>query len=140
MIVPVSRYNRKGLGLRGQFYYSSLANTSQYNVFTAEESIPNDLGSSMYGYYIEAAYNVFYPFEKIKNELIPFVRYSVYDTHASVDSSIAKNEAFHKTIITTGLGFWFVPQVAVKTEIQFIRSAASSNFSKTFNAGIAVMF
>lgn len=134
------RYNRKGLGLRGQLYYTSISNTGQYNFFTADDDGPNNLASSMYGYYIEIAYNVFYPFNKIKNKLVPFIRFSQYDTQASVESEIVKNNAYNNTIITTGIGFWFLPQVALKTDVQFIQSKNDNKFSKTFNAGIAVMF
>lgn len=134
------RYNRKGFGLRGQFYYTSLSNTTQYNYFTATEEEPNDLGNSMYGYYIEASYNVFHAVKKIKSELIPFVRFSNYDTQASVSGGLSRNNANNKTVITTGIGYWFISQVAIKTDVQFIKSGASDRYSKVFNAGIAVMF
>lgn len=135
-----ARYNRKGLGFRGQFYYTSISNTGQYNFFTADDDGPNNLASSMYGYYIEIAYNVFYPFKKIKNNLVPFVRFSQYDTQASVEPEIVNDNAYNNTIITTGIGFWFLPQVALKTDVEFIQSKTDKKFSKTFNAGIAVMF
>lgn len=134
------RYYRKGFGLRGQFYYSSLTNSNQYNYVNVNDGNPNDLGSSMYGYYAEASYDVFYPFKKIKNELIPFIRYSNYDTHASVSSGITQNDAYNITAITTGIGFWFIPQVALKTDFQFVKSKADDNYNKIFNAGIALMF
>ena len=94
----------------------------------------------MYGYYIEVAYNVFQPLKKVKNELIPFVRYSNYDTQATVSDGIVKDDAYNKTVITTGIGYWFISQVALKTDVQFIKSAASDHYSKVFNMGIAVMF
>ena len=134
------RYYKKGFSLRAQLYYSSLSNSGQYNYFTANEGTPNNLGSSMYGYYIEVAYNIFQPIKKIKSELIPFIRYSNYDTQATTHSGIEKNDAYNKTAITAGLGYWFMSQVAIKTDVQFVKSKASSNYSKVFNAGIAVMF
>lgn len=134
------RYDRKGLGLRAQFYYSGLSNTAQYNFIGVGNGQSNELGSSMYGYYVEAAYNVFYPFKKIKYKLAPFVRYSNYDTQASVVSGIDKNPAYNKTVITTGAGLWFLPQVALKADVQFIKSKADSGYGKTFNAGVAFMF
>ncbi len=135
------RYDRKGLGLRGQFYYTSLSNTAQYNFLgMGERKSGNDLGSSMYGYYVELAYNVFYPFRKIKNELTPFIRYSNYDTQSTVVEGVNKNPAYNKTVITTGLGFWFLPQLALKADVQFIKSKADNRFGKMFNAGVAFMF
>jgi hypothetical protein len=134
------RYNRKGFGVRGQFYYTSLDNTGQYNYFTASEDTPNNLGSSMYGYYIEFAYNLFQPIKKWKSELIPFVRYSNFDTQATVAEGLVKNDQYNKTVITTGLGYWFISQVALKADVQFIKSGGSSEYGKVFNMGIAVMF
>jgi hypothetical protein len=134
------RYNRKGFGIRGQFYYTSLGNTAQYNYFTASEGTPNNLGSSMFGYYIEFAYNVFQPVKKWKSELIPFIRYSNFDTQATVAEGLIKDDQYNKTVITTGLGYWFIPQVALKVDFQFIKSRGSSEYANLFNMGIAVMF
>jgi len=94
----------------------------------------------MYGYYVEVAYNVFHAVKKIKSELIPFVRYSNYNTQASVDSGLPKNDAYNTTVITTGVGYWFTTQVAVKTDVQFLKRKTDDKFSKVLNAGIAVMF
>ena len=134
------KYNRKGFGFRGQIYYTSLTNTGQYNYFVMTDEGPNNLASSMYGYYLEVSYNVFYPFKKIKNKLIPFVRFSQYDTQATIASGFIRDDAYSNTVITTGFGFWFLPQVALKTDFQFIKSNSSNRYSKTFNAGVAVMF
>jgi hypothetical protein len=134
------RYNRKGFEFRGQLYYTSLSNTEQYNYLTATDDKLNDVGSSMYGYYAEVAYNVFYPFQKLKGQLVPFIRFSNFDTQSSVAIDDIKNEAYSYSVITTGIGYWFIQQVAVKTDIQFIKSKADDKFSNVFNAGIAVMF
>lgn len=134
------RYNRKGIGVRAQFYYTGLTNSSQYNYFTHTDGKPNNLGSGMYGYYIELAYNVFYPLKKVNGKLIPFIRYSNFDTQATVANGLTKNDSFNKTVITTGLGYWFMSQVAVKTDVQFVKSKTANEYSKMVNVGIAVMF
>ena len=41
---------------------------------------------------------------------------------------------------TSGMGFWFTPKVAVKTDIQFIKSGTDATYRKVLNAGIGVMF
>ncbi len=134
------RYQRKGVQIRGQFYYSSQSNTAQYNFFTADEGRPNDLGSSMFGYYIEAAYNVFQASRKIKSELTPFVRYSNYDTQLTVAQELSKNNAYNVTAITTGLGWRIVPGAVIKADVQFLRNGAENKFQKIFNAGIGFGF
>lgn len=135
-----ARYNRKGFGVRAQFYFTGLSNSGQYDYFTQTDGEPNNLGSSMYGYYVEFAYNVFYPVKKINGKLIPFIRYSNYDTQATVADGLTKDDSFNKTVITSGLGYWFMSQVAVKTDVQFVKSKTASEYTKLFNIGIAVMF
>ncbi len=135
-----TRYNYKGLHLRGQFYYSILANSEQYNIFTADENgTLNDVGSSMIGYYVEAGYNVFRPL-KTKMQLVPFVRYEFLNTQNSVTGNITRNLAYEQAAITSGLTFVITKGAVVKTDIQFLKDAATNKYSKTFNAGIGVMF
>ena len=134
------RYNRKGFGVRGQVYYTGISNSGNYNHYTAVVGKPNTLGSSMYGYYVEVAYNVFHAVKKIKSELIPFVRYSNYNTQASVVTGLPKNDAYNTMVITTGIGYWFTSQVALKTDVQFLKRKTEDKSSNIFNAGIAVMF
>ena len=74
------RYSLKGWQLRGQFYYTQLYNTMQYNYFDMKGGLPGDLGRSMAGFYLEAGYNVFRLFDKVKSELVPFLRYSAFNT------------------------------------------------------------
>ncbi len=140
MIGADVRYNRKGFGARAQVYYTSISNARQYNYFTAIEGKPNDLGSSMYGYYFEVSYNVFQPIKNIKSELIPFIRFSQYDTQATVDDEIEKNKGYQTHAITVGMGYWFISQLALKTDVQFLKRGDDINYHPMFNAGIAVMF
>lgn len=135
-----SRYNYKGLQLRGQFYYSMLSNSEQYNVFTADEDGKlNDVGSSMLGYYVEAGYNVF-RFIKTKMQLVPFVRYEFLNTQNTVESNISKNLAYEQTVITSGFTLMLIQGAVVKADVQFIKNTVTNEYNKTFNAGIGVMF
>ncbi len=135
-----ARYNLKGLELRGQFYYVDLSNTDQYNIFTAKsDGSPNDLGSAMMGYYMEAGYNILRSANTDK-KLVPFVRYEYLNTHQSVENIIAQNNAYQKDIITTGLTLALTKGAVVKTDITFSKAGNVDEFSKTFNFGIGVMF
>ncbi|HPE55590.1 MAG TPA: hypothetical protein PK904_04265 [Bacteroidales bacterium] len=134
------RYNYKALMVRGQFYLSGLSNTEQYNVYTANnDSTYNDLGSSMIGYYFELAYDVLKN-TNTKIQLIPFARYEYINTHSSVSNEIAKNDAYEKNIITSGLTLKLANGAVVKSDIQFIKSAMDANYSMMFNAGFGVSF
>ena len=134
-----TRYNLKGLQLKGQLYYSSLSNTDQYNIFTAADQTPNDLGSSMIGYYAEAGYNVL-RFSNSEKQLVPFVRYEFLNTHNTVESNIAKNQKYERTAITTGLTFTLTKGAVLKADMQFSKDGLTDKFSKTFNTGFGVMF
>lgn len=135
-----ARYKLGALQLRGQYYLTSISNTEKYNQFTLSIEGPNDLGSSMNGYYIEAGYNVFSFFNSLKMELIPFVRYESYDTHKKVEDGISQNPAFNNLVITSGLSWKLAPGAVIKADFQFIKPENSNTFSKIFNAGIGVMF
>lgn len=134
------RYQFSGLQFRGQLYYTMLSNTHQYNSFTADEGVSNDVGSSMFGYYIEAAYNVFQVSEGIKSEFIPFVRYSNYNTQLTVADGLGLNEMYNVTAITAGLGYKIIPNVAIKADLQFVKSKGAMEYNKVFNAGIGLWF
>lgn len=135
-----ARYSINGLQLTGQFYYAGISNSEQYNKFTAASTGKlNDVGSAMIGYYVEAGYNVL---RSVNTDLglVPFVRYEFLDTHLSVDNSITKNLAYEKTAITTGLTLALAKGAVVKTDLQFVKNAATDTYTTTFNAGIGVMF
>ena len=135
-----ARYNIAGIRLTGQLYYTSISNTNQYNVFTSKDGNPNDMGSTMIGYYAEAGYNVFKSFTGTKTELMPFIRYEAYNTHQSVVEPVVKNKSYSNTIITTGLTFTITKGVVLKADFQFYKSELEEEYNKMFNAGIGVMF
>ncbi len=139
MVGVDARYSLKGLQLRGQLYYASLSNTSQYNAFTGSNGAINDLGSSMIGYYAEVAYNVLRPVET-ELQLYPFVRDEYLNTHQSVENGLEVNPTYEKNIITTGLTLSLIKGAVVKADVQFIKDGASDAYVKTFNAGVGVMF
>lgn len=135
-----ARYTTGGLQLRGQSYYVSLSNTLQYNAFTAVNGLPNDLGSAMYGYYLEAGYDLLHANKRTEMEWIIFTRFEQYDTHLSTAGELVRNETYNNHVITGGFTLRLVKGAVVKADIQLARSAAASVYSKTFNAGIGIMF
>ncbi len=134
------RYSLKGWQLRWQFYYTQLSNTLQYNYFDMANGLPGDLGRSMSGYYLEAGYNVFRMFDKIQSELVPFLRYSAFNTQHSVAQGILQNPAYQKRVITAGLSWKLTRGVVLKTDFQFLKSGTDSHYSNAFNAGFGFMF
>lgn len=135
-----TRYNIKGFKLTGQFYYISLSNTDEYNVFTKTGTKLNDLGSAMLGYYFEVGYDLFYKLADTKQSLMPFIRYEAYNTHQLVKAPVVTNKSYSNTIITTGVTYALEKGVVLKADLQLLKSKAESSFSKIFNAGIGVNF
>jgi hypothetical protein len=140
MLGADARYSIKGIQLRMQYYYASVKNSRQYNYFTASEGVPNDLGSSMTGYYLELGYNIFKRYHTIHSELVPFIRYETFNTHHSIENNFVNNKAYNNKIITIGFGWRMAKGAVLKSDVQFYKSKAVSNYSKIFNAGIGVMF
>jgi hypothetical protein len=138
MIGADARYSYKGLKLTGQFYYTLLSNTDAYNQFTKSKGGGN-LGSSMFGYYVDLGYNILRSV-KTEKQLIPFVRYSNYDTHYTVPENITDNLSYQKNVITTGLSFFLTKGAVVKTDLQFVKNGASDKYATTLNAGFGIMF
>ncbi|OFY51680.1 MAG: hypothetical protein A2W85_08480 [Bacteroidetes bacterium GWF2_41_31] len=134
------RYQRKALEIRGQFYHTWIGNALEYNLFTASSGVNNDLGSTMVGYYAEVAYNIFYRAKFTKTKLVPFVRYSVYNTQASVAEGFIENEDYQKEVITGGIDWTIVTGVVVKADVQLIKPKSSEGYSQAFDAGIAIWF
>jgi hypothetical protein len=133
-----ARYTYKGLKITGQLYYTLVSNTEAYNKFTTGKGGGN-LGSSMYGYYIDLGYNVL-RHTKTDKQLIPFVNYSNYDTHYTVPANITDNLTYQKNVITTGLSFFLTKGAVIKADLQFVKNGASDEYAKTFNAGFGIMF
>ena len=128
-----ARYAFRQFTDRGQFVYTGLSDTDAYNTLTGK-----DLGSALQGYYFEGAYNLL----PITNEqrLYAFARYENYDTHASVDGDLERNDAFNRSDVTTGLSYHISPGVVVKGDYQFRSNNSDADVANRLNFGIGVWF
>ncbi len=128
-----AQYNKIGFGLKGQFNISQQNNTLAYNQFTG-----SNLGSQIMGYYLELSYNIFQALAS-EHQLIPFVRYENYNTHASVEEGIIADETFGRQEYIFGLGWKMHSGAILKADYQILNEGSNStrNF---FNMGVGVMF
>jgi len=129
-----ARYDLKAFHIRGQFNFANVGNAEAYNAFTG-----SDIGNTLFGYYIETGYNVF-KHTKSKTKLIPFVRYEKFNTHASVAGDLPKNDAYNRTVITTGIDWKLTDGLALKVDYQFFKNAADTQWNNQLNLGIGVWF
>ena len=127
------RYQAKKLQAKGELFFSNFTNTSSYNAFTER-----DLGSSMFGYYGEVGYDVS-SLLGMQKKLVPFVRYSQYNTHQSVDESMVPNKAYDRTVVTAGFSFFLNDAVVIKADYQNFSNALQSQ-THQFNSGIGFWF
>jgi len=128
-----ARYAYKRFTARGQFIHASISDTEDYNNLNAA-----DLGSALQGYYLEAAYNLL-PLAK-EQQLFAFARYEDFDTHASVDGGLMKNDSYDRNEWTFGLSYKVAPGAVVKADYQIKDSAADSDVPNQLNVGIGVWF
>ncbi len=135
MLGADARYLHGGLQLRAQFNYGLVSNSSAYNEFTG-----SDMGSAIAGWYGEVAYNLLYSLEQFNSELIPFVRFEQYNTHASVEAGLAADPSFQRSDLTIGLGWKMAKGAMLKADYQIFNSKGSDDALRQFNAGIAVWF
>ncbi len=126
-------YSTKGLVLKGQLIYASIDNTEQYNVFTGK-----DLGREMFGYYLEAGYNLLSS-QKSEQKLVPFVRYEKHNTHHKTEG-ISANAAYDRTDVTAGIGWWLTSGAVLKADMQWLGNEASTDSKKQLNLGVGIWF
>ena len=128
-----ARYAYQRFTARGQFIYASLNDTEDYNTLYS-----TDLGSALQGWYLEAAYNLL-PTDK-QQQLFAFARYEDYDTHASVDGGLVKNDAYNRNEWTLGLSYKVAPGAVVKADYQIKDNATNADLPNQLNIGLGVWF
>jgi hypothetical protein len=127
------RYQAKKFQAKGELFFSNFTNTRAYNAFTSR-----DVGSSMFGYYGEVGYDIS-DLIGSKKRCVPFVRYSEYNTHTTVNSLMTANDAYDRTVLTTGISFFLNESFVVKADYQNFTNANNDQFHQ-FNTGIGFWF
>jgi len=129
-----ARYDLKAFHIRGQLNFANVGNTASYNTFAG-----SDVGSRLFGYYVETGYNVLNHTEA-STKLIPFVRFEKMNTHASVAEDLTKNDAYNRMVITTGMDWKLNDGVALKADYQFLKNTASNDWDNILNLGVGIWF
>ena len=134
MIGVDARFQDGPINVRGQYILANLDNTDQYNIFTGK-----DLGNKMIGYYTEAGYNLLHK-RNTNDQLIAFVRYENYNTHAEVTDNIIKNPNYHRKDVIIGLGWKMSKGAMFKADYQIKSNGNTMPRSYQINLGTAVWF
>ncbi|MCG2461771.1 OprO/OprP family phosphate-selective porin [Flavobacteriaceae bacterium F89] len=129
-----ARYVYNRFSARGELIYTALNDTEAYNDLTGQ-----DLGSALFGWYTEAAYNLM-P-QKNKQKLDAFVRYEQYDTNAKTAGTLVANDAYNRNDVTLGLSYHITPGVVFKGDYRIYDNAVENNDLKNqVNFGVGVWF
>jgi hypothetical protein len=128
-----ARYAYQRFTARGQFIHASISDTEAYNTLNT-----TDLGSALQGWYLEGAYNLL-PLTK-QQQLFAFARYEDYDTHASVEGGLIRNDSYNRNEWTFGLSYKVAPGAVVKADYQVKDNAAATSAKNQLNVGIGVWF
>lgn len=129
------RYDNDGFSLRSALVFASLGNTIEYNAFTGSNT-----GSAMNGFYVEAAYDVLSKSENTPNGLTFFVRYENFNTQSKVERNTTIDDKYAVEEIIAGVGYKIADGVVLKSDFRFYKNKTQNNYSKQFNAGVAVWF
>lgn len=133
MVGMDARYAYQRFTARGQFIHASISDTEAYNTLNTA-----DLGSALQGWYLEGAYNLL-PLTK-QQQLFAFARYEDYDTHASVEGGLIRNDSYNRNEWTFGLSYKVAPGAVVKADYQVKDNAAATSAKNQLNVGIGVWF
>ncbi|MFK5878861.1 MAG: hypothetical protein QM478_05120 [Flavobacteriaceae bacterium] len=134
MIGLDARYRLGRFAARGELISTSVSDSEAYNNLYG-----SDLGSQMYGWNLEASFNLL-PSEK-KMELWGFTRYESYDTNSKMGGGVDKNLSYDREEWTFGLSFLVAHGAVVKADYQIKNNAvARAEPDNQFNVGIGVSF
>ena len=111
-----AQYKAHGLSLRGlwtQAFIDEAGNLSRVLELGMSKAIAN----RMYGYYLEAAYDILPLFmPDTRASLEPYFRFENYDTQARVPDGFTKDRSKNVELYVAGLQFKPIPQVVFKVD------------------------
>ncbi|MCM2250574.1 MAG: OprO/OprP family phosphate-selective porin [Geothrix sp.] len=109
-----AEYRARGLQLRG--LYTRMTNSENGLTGLAAASAVKKLGTQQWGGYLEAGYDVL-GLTGSKQALIPYVRWERLNTQQDVVAGVVADLANDQTLITAGVAYKPIPQVAVKLDL-----------------------
>jgi hypothetical protein len=144
------RARTRGLELRAEIASVWIGGIHRLNrgleTLAAEEmkDFEGPVANQLIGGYVELGYNVLHPLKLRRGmALVPFMRYEHVDTQFQLPSDLARVPGNRHDIITAGVVFRPIAEVAVKLDYQHFWTDAVEPENASFdsyNAGLAFMF
>jgi hypothetical protein len=136
----------KGLELRGLLARAIVSDAEAIDAaHLDEDGIPAPLtgddtvGERLFGWYGQIAYDVLSPLEGTEQQLFPFVRYERLDTQHRVPEGFSADPANDRTIVTGGLTYKPIANVAIKVDFQNFRNDARTGINQV-NLAVSYLF
>jgi hypothetical protein len=108
------------------------------------QNLPVGTGEEIFGWYLEGGISVMPESWRqgrlAEADLIPFVRYEVYDTQHEVPDGTVKDGANDRTDITVGLNMPLTGQFVLKADYQLRYSEGETDPNNLFNLGMGWAF
>ncbi len=130
-----ARLRLAGLDLRGVVASISVDSAAEISTATGE-----DVGEEMMGWYLEAAYDFLKLLAPDTNQsVVAFIRYEDFDTQKSMPTGFTANPANERQVMTAGLAYYPIPDVAVKADLESWEDGADNDGTR-FNLGVGYQF
>ena len=120
-----AEYRNRGLQLRGLYTRTTLSAPYLAQLGAAEPARAS--GTRQWGGYLEAGYDLL----SGRQALIPFARWERLNTQAEVVPGVVPAGAFDQSVLTVGLNWKPIPNVALKGDFQRLENRARSGQNQT---------
>jgi len=131
-----AEYRARGWQLRG--LYARTTNSAAGVAALGAADPAREVGTRQWGGYLEAGYDVL-GLTGSTQALIPFLRWERLNLQSQVAPGVVADPANDQNILTGGLSWKPIPQIAVKADFSRVRNAAGSGRNQ-FDLGIGYEF
>lgn len=129
-----AEYRTGGLQLRGLYVHTT--NSAAYLQTLGPADPARETGTRQGGGYLEAGYDVL---GGGRQALIPFLRWERLDTQAEVIPTVVRDPGTDRTVLTTGLNYRPIPNIALKADYQRLTNGARTGRNQ-WNLGLGFYF
>jgi hypothetical protein len=132
-----AEYKARGFDLRGLFaqtYLDDAALVNELNGLAGSGSV----GERLTGWYLQGGYDVLRSLGT-SHELLPYVRFERLNTQDEVPDGFAADPASDRTIVSLGVAWKPLLNVALKTDYQIHRNDADTGVNQ-FNVNLGYLF
>jgi hypothetical protein len=132
-----AEYKARGFDLRGlvaQTYVNDAAQVNELNGLIGDASV----GERLTGWYVQGGYDVLRRL-RTSQQLLPYVRYEKLNTQDAVPDGLAASPATDRTILSFGVAWKPLFNIALKADYQLHRNAADTGVNQ-FNVNLGYLF